>query len=560
MQPALHFAPLSVSLQQMGIRFFLSACLLAAAGALAAQIPSPAPDTGSKRLEILHADVLTYEVNQGIALQKLLGNVRLKQDSTYFSCDSAYFYESENRFEGFSRVKVEMPDNVVLTGRRAAYDGNTRIAEVYENIRLTDGESKLTTQRLTYYRAQEYGYYQGGGKLEDGESVLTSEYGYYYPNQDLAYFKRKVVLTHPDYTLRTDTLGYNTQTKVATFLTYTFIESEDGDLETTRGEYDTEAGVINLFTRSTVKDSSYQITADSLYYTDQGNQGVARGRVLIQQEDSSLEVRGEYGTFDRSRDASMITRNPVAIQQFEDDTLYIFADTLFTYREKRPPADSSSADSISFRIFKAYRNVRIFMNDLQGKADSMVYFYDDSVIWLYQDPLLWSDRNQLSGDTITVWMRKGEADSMRVGGSGFLVAEEDTAGYYNQIKGKELRAKFRDNQLARLEVYGNSESIYFVRDDSDSLGRSYEGMNQALAQSMLIYLEDNEVVKIVFRSNPEGIFLPWFEVLGKPNQLEGMRWRIGERPAKPPHPASLPPADATPPLRSASAPAPAKGQ
>jgi hypothetical protein len=208
-----------------------------------------------------------------------------------------------------------------------------------------------------------------------------------------------------------------------------------------------------------------------------------------------------------------------------------------------PPPPGPPMDTLEIRVFRAYHNVRFFMNDMQGRADSMVYFYDDSLIYLYSDPVLWSEDNQLSGDTVAVWMKNSKADSMWVGNHGFLVSQEDTVGF-NQIKGTELRAKFLDNQIHWLHVIGSSESIYFVKDDKDSLQTTYQGMNESKSQEMKIFFEENEVQKILFLKQPEGIFHPFFEVAIKENRLEGMRWRIQERPERPelfgPNPMPVP--------------------
>jgi hypothetical protein len=189
-------------------------------------------------------------------------------------------------------------------------------------------------------------------------------------------------------------------------------------------------------------------------------------------------------------------------------------------------------DTLEFTVFRAYHNVTFFMNDLQGKADSLVYFYDDSIITLHDDPILWSDVNQLTGDTIKIWMKNDQVDSMWVGADGFLASKEDTVGY-NQIKGKELRVKFRNNELSRMNVIGNSESIYFARNDDDTTRITYQGMNKALAQKMVMHFEDNEPVKIVFLSQPEGKFIPFFMTIGQENKLDGLDWRIEEKPEKP---------------------------
>lgn len=478
----------------------------------------------TRRVKILHSDFLSYIKEGEEGIQKLIGDVQLQQDSTYFYCDSAYFYENSNRLEAFDNVQVDMPDSVTMICDRLDYDATERIAEAYDNVEFTDQNSILYTDHLTFYRNENYGVYPDSGRLVDDDNVLTSLTGYYYPDIDMAYFKKNVKLVSPDYILETDTLGYNTETGVATFLAPTVITNSDGIIYTSNGNYDTEAKKVNLFDRSTVKDTTYSLAGDTLYYDDERNLGIALGNVLIRQEDSTLEIRGQYGEFKRDRDESMVTDDPVAIQFLDDDTLYVFADTLFTFMD----TTIVGADTLAKRIFRAYKDVRFFMNDIQGRADSMVYLFDDSLMYLYQKPVLWSNINQLTGDTIVIQMRNSQADSMWVGRNGFLVSEEDTIGF-NQIKGKELQAKFRDNQLVRLHVIGNSESIYFTKNEEDD----YEGMNKSLSQEMIIFLKDNEAKKIVFIASPTGEFFPLHEVIFKENKLEGMPWRITEKPIKP---------------------------
>ncbi|MEM6800591.1 MAG: OstA-like protein [Bacteroidota bacterium] len=578
------------------------------------------------RIKILNADFLMFQKVNGIPIQKLIGNVRIQQDSTFFYCDSAYHFESQNRLEAYDRVRIEMSDSVTLTGDRLIYFSDTKIAEVYDNITLTDQEAILTTDRMTYQRVEDFGFYEEGGELLNGTDTLTSKLGYYYPQTKDAFFRTDVVLMSPDYQLETDTLGYNTETKIANFLTYTKILSEDGEITTTNGNYSTEDKKINLFERSMVQDSSYLLTADSLRYEDTDNMGFALGNVFIQEEDSSLEIRGQYGEFNRKTDESLVTQDPVAIQYMDEDTLYMFADTLLSLKVRRPvendslsqdslgvPSDSlamnqsmqdstqldsvsvppkklvekppsqmkpssvipdsafaklqdksdietrldsisealgkislrppdeadslgtappAQKDSVENRVFRAYKNVRLFMNDMQGRADSLVYMFDDSIIYMYQKPVLWADESQVTGDSIIMFMKEGKIDSMWVGANAFLASKEDTVGF-NQIKGKEMRAKFKDNKMYRLHVIGNSESIYFAKNEDDTTNIYYEGMNKALAQEMFMYFEDNEIQRIVFLSKPEGTFFPFFEVIFKENKLDGLTWREDERPEKP---------------------------
>lgn len=495
-------------------RYFLLPLIFLLPALVQAQDPSA---TSSSRLEILYAERLSFTEKSEVPVQKLIGDVRIKQDSTFFYCDSAYSYVDTSLLEAFGNVRIVMQDGVTLNGDKLYYDGTTRIAEVFDNIVLDDGEVKLYTDKLVYYRNEAYGVYQEGGVLENADNTLTSETGYYYSQRDMAYFNNQVSLVNPDYTLNTDTLGYNTTTKVAVFLSPTEITNEDGTLFTEKGNYATEEKNIELFSRSTVLDSSYTLTADTLYYNDSTRLGHAYGSVLIEETDSSLQIWGDKGFFNRATDETIITERAIAVQFMDSDTMYMTADTLY-----------AKQDSIEGRKIRAYHKVSVYMNDMQGKADSLEYFYNDSMIVLHDDPIIWSDVNQVTGDTIKIMLKDNQADSMWVGPAGFLVSQEDTLGF-NQIKGKEMRAKFRDNELVRLHVIGNSESIYFGKDEEDN----YQGMNTALSQEMIIYLAENEVSKISFLAKPDGKFIPIHEILFKENKLEGMRWRIDEKTGKP---------------------------
>lgn len=479
--------------------------------------------TDKKKVEIINADELLYERDGDKELQRFIGNVHLYHDSTDFYCKKAIYYASENRLKAFDDVKVLMPNGAELICDRLDYDTRTLVVKAYNNVELEHQETLLETDRLTFYRKQNYGKYIEGGKLTDKNDVLTSDQGYYYPDDRMAYFKKDVILVSPKYELFTDTLGYDLKSRKAVFITETRIKSDDGEITTTEGYYDAANDEIHLSERSQVVDEEYTLEGDSLYYDKDNNYGLAQGNVIIRERKGGLVITGDYGRFNRKTDESMITDNALAIQEFDEDTLYVIADTLYSLKERGE--DSTATDK---KLFKAFNNVSLYMSDMQGRADSMVYRYSDSMIVLYHNPVLWSDESQLTGDTIFIWLRKGKIDSMWVGQEGFLVSKEDTVGF-NQIKGKELHANFANNKIRRLHVVGNSESLYFIKEDS----AKYQGMNQAICQDMYIYFKDNAAEKIIFKEQPSGKFFPMHEVLQQENKLEGMTWRIEERPEKP---------------------------
>lgn len=486
-------------------------------------------------LDIINTDVFRQEEINGRVVRKLLHNVHLRQDSTDFFCDSAYHYVDSNIIFAYSRVKILMSRKISLYADRLTYDGETKIANLYNNITLRDSAVTLRTNRLTYYRKEDYGKYFTGGTLENGSNVLTSKEGYYYPGQKMAYFKRNVKLvsqdetdTVPDYTLLTDTLGYNTDAEIAYFLAPTTVTGSANNIYTEGGYYDTKNKEAYFTKRAHLADTAYSIYGDTIYYDQGTDRGHAEGHIILLDKDSSLTIYGNKAEFESDPETSYITDSCYAIQILEGDTLYLFSDTLRVVD-----------DSLKGRIFYSYYDVKIFMNGLQGICDSLVYLYEDSTILFFRDPVLWSEENQILGDTVKIFLKKSQIDSMSIPLAPFLITQEDTVGF-DQIKGKALQAKFLDNKIFRMWISGNTESIYYAKDDKDV----YMGMNRAKCKEMKVNFAENKPSRILFAGQPEGSFSPMHEVLFKENKLEGFVWRAEERPEKPEglymvHPSAL---------------------
>lgn len=481
----------------------------------------PAGQEKRNRLEIISTELFEFSEFEGKKIRKLLRNVHLRQDTTDMFCDSAYHYVDSNYVIAFSDVRIVLDRSRgrEVKAQKLTYDGETKIVELYNDVVLTDSSVRLTTNRLTYYRVEDYGRYFTGGKIENGENTLYSRTGYYYPQQEMTYFRNDVLLVNPDFLLETDTLGYHTEKEVAYFLAPTYVYDSLNSMYTEDGYYNTRADVAYFYRNSQVGDTSYTLFADTIAYDEDAGRGQAYGNVMIMQSDSGLTLYGETGEFFSETEYSYLTDQAFGIQYFDEDTLFLFADTL-----------ASVKDTVNDqKVFYAYYGSSFFMNDLQGISDSITYLYDDSLLLLDLDPVLWSDSTQIMGETIHIKMSDGNVDSMAIPKKAFLISQEDTVGF-NQIKGQAMNAKFKDNRMDKMWIYGNSQSIYFTKDDEDG---EYIGMNEAKCIDMYIEFEDNKPSSILFKESPEGTFSPMYDVIDKPNRLDGFRWRESERPIRP---------------------------
>src|SRR5690606_22066492 len=120
---------------------------------------------------------------------------------------------------------------------------------------------------------------------------------------------------------------------------------------------------------------------------------------------------------------------------------------------------------------------------------SLVYSLSDSSIRMFAEPVLWSSDNQMTARFISIKTADGKIDNLNMDDEAFIISQEDSSRY-NQIKGKNILATFKDDKIYRVDVKGNGETVYFTREDDDG---DIFGINKATSRDLLIFLKDNVI-------------------------------------------------------------------
>jgi lipopolysaccharide export system protein LptA len=480
----------------------------------------PAPVQG-QRIELLPGtQQLIGGTFNGVEIRKLIGNVSFRQGTTLLYCDSAYQYTERNALEAFSNVRIIQNDTITITGDRGTYDGDTRKARMTGNVTMRDPRMTLTTQLLDYDLNNNLAYYSTGGHLQDPENTLDSQFGYYNTQSKVFSFKRNVKLITKENTIDTDTLQYNTVSKVAYFFGPTRIKGKQGNLYAENGTYNTVTKISNFARNAKIETPNYLLGGDKLYYDEARQYGVATGRVSMTSKKDNLVIRGDVGRYWRAQGrAKVYGSQPVMRNINAKDTLYLSADTLVSV-EGRPPQNKAG-------VIYAYRKVRIFRSDLQGRCDSLTYDRQDSVIYLSHDPVLWNKGNQLTADSMEIQQRRGQIDQMRLFGHAFSIGQ-DTLLNFNQVKGRNMVAYFRDKSIKKIDVLGNAESLYYALEGDTAVS----GVNKSLSATMALRFQDGKLNTISFLTNPEAQFIPPNELKPEEARLKDFRWRAEERPTR----------------------------
>jgi lipopolysaccharide export system protein LptA len=470
------------------------------------------------KVKLIKASELNYDKRLGEKVQRLVGNVILKHDSTYLYCDSAYLNELTNSFDGFGNVRIKASDTLNLYGDLLNYNGDTRIAELHHNVKLIDRRATLFTDHLWYNRPAKVAYYLTGGRIVDSLNDLTSIKGYYYTSLKEAYFSDSVVLINPDYVMNTDTMLYNTGSEISVFLGPTTITSDENLIYCENGWYDTRNNKSQFNKNAYILTAEQKLMGDSLYYDRNLNFGQAFRNVSLHDTIQDMMILGNYGEFRKKEGYAFVTDSAQAILAEKNDSLFLHSDTLWLFFDSTQRVNQ----------MKAYYHTKFYRKDLQGKCDSLVYNYNDSTIFLYHNPVLWSDKNQLTADSVRIVMANKQIDTLALLNSAFIVSMDDTISRstFNQIKGKIMIGYFRDNELVKIMVKGNSETIYYVREEKGGL----IGINVAYSSDMLIQLSDSQVKTITYIKQPDAHLYPTEEVSQENQFLKGFKWFEGIRP------------------------------
>ncbi len=469
------------------------------------------------RIKIEKADFLRHDDKVGKNTQSLNGNVLLSHAKTLLYCDSAYMYNDSNTVIAYGSIHIIQNDSVHLYGNKLTYYGNENLAKIRENVRANKGDTWLYTEHLDYDRLQDKAYYYDGGKVIDKDNTLTSINGIYYPNTNTVYFKNDVVGLSPNYELHSDTLLYNTQSEVITILGPTTILNSDSTLiESTHGWYDTHRDYARLLEYSTISKKTYSITGQQINYNRPTGEATVNVDMTLVDSLDNIILKGNYGRYNELTQEAFATKRATLLHIYQGDTLHAHADTFHIV----PLGDTS-------RLVKAYHKVKFYRHDLQGRCDSLLFDFRDSIGTMYHAPILWGQGNQMTAKEIKLYTRNQSLYKTDLIEAAFVINPEADSTGYNQVKGKLMTGYIRNNDLYKIDVSGNGQTIYYPHDDEVLIG-----INRAESANMSIYLRERKIKNITMRVAPSGNINPPLLLGEEDCKLKGFRWLDEYRPKK----------------------------
>ena len=470
-----------------------------------------------KNVKLVHADKIAFN-KRLVDGQRLLGNVQLNFDGTQFYCDSAYFFSNEN-FQAFGRIRVIKPSEYTIVGKRLFFDKAKQVATLSENCEFTDNGTVLTAPNMYYYFKSETAKYSGGGKIVSSKNnnVITSQNGRFHSPSNTFTFRKKVTVKNDDYTVVSDSMLYNANTETSNFFGPTKINGSDLEITCQKGFFNSKTEDCEFTRSATIKSKNKTLIGDSVVYNGKTKWGEAFRNVLLIDDSTSTRLHGQYGKHNDLTEISLVTGKPYLEKILENsDTLFLSADTLFAEKT-----------SMNMKFIYAYHGVKLFTRDLQSVCDSLVISEEDSLITLFQDPLLWNGSNQLSGSEIQITMKNGNLDGLFVPSKTFITGEVKP-GYFNQIKGKQLKGSFIENDLRKVRIEGNGELIYFPTEIKNGKEK-ITGQNTTTCSNIFIEIQESKIQKVGLLEEPDSFYFGT-KKMDIQRRLDGFIWNPERRP------------------------------
>ncbi|RZJ37729.1 MAG: organic solvent tolerance protein OstA [Chryseobacterium sp.] len=309
--------------------------------------------------------------------------------------------------------------------------------------------SVLTADEVVFYQKENFLKAIGNVVLTTADgSKITAEEMEYDGNTERGIARKNVVLTDPK-------PGPTTIRDKANPRNYVYTEL---------GTYNSRTGESFLNKNSRIHYNDKVLTGDKLYFNRNTGFGKGNGNVTLDDPQQNRYIKGGYGEIYEKKDSAMVTDKPYAVKVLSKDSVYFSAEKFLTYQKP------DSANSLKKKSFlRAFRKVRIYKTDMQGRADSLSFNETDGEMHLIRKPILWMGVKQVTGDEIRIYSNpeKEITDSIRVLGNAFAISKADSLNMkdeFNQIKSKNMIVYLKDNAIDIAKAVGNAQAITYADD------------------------------------------------------------------------------------------------
>jgi lipopolysaccharide export system protein LptA len=361
------------------------------------------------------------------------------------------------------------------------------VREFTGNVRISQEQVRIRCDRAVQFLGSARIVMTGNVRVHDDSMTITAPRGIYYTGVRRAEAFERVTL-------------------------------DDGTsrLEADYGVYDVDPRTAFFRSRVVAFDTGSVMNADSIRYDRTRKFMHAMGAVVIYNKADAMTISGGDFEHDGMTGFSRMTLDPVLIKvdtagAAMPDTLVVRSLVMEAYQD-------------STRRLVARDSVEIARKDLAGRAGTVRFFLNGDSIQFHQSPILWYQETQVTGDSITVFLRTRSLEQIVVLGNAFAASRSDSAfpERLDQMAGETMFIRFAARKLQRIDLDTRAVSLYHLYEDSVA-----NGLNKTSGDRIAMMFEAGRAQSIRVAGGVEGQYFPenMVERREKDYSLPGLRWR-----------------------------------
>ncbi len=460
-------------------------------------------------------DRIFYDLKKRIA--SYINGGLLISDNTVMQSKKAYYYAKSEQAFFKDSVNVILNDSMNIQSDTIQFDSKqnkviflapTHILKDSLRIFCESGHYDITN-RISYF--EKYPTYNNVNEYAEASVIKSDDI------QKTTTLIKDALIRDSLSEARGDTIIINNLSNTIQILGRGFYTDKERTISGKKIFYHRKDKSLQVVGQTQLFEGNQHITASRIEYKGKDDIGYAYGEVVVRDTQSGWEIHCDTFSYNKVLKKFIpYGRKKFISTPMDNDTLFLTADEIIS--------EQGINNKDTFQVLIANKNVRMWSRKIQGLCDSLYYHGRDSSFTMYEAPVMWSDTTQFSGDTIQMYMRNKALDKINLLHKAFILTEPVTL-LYNQIKGREVFAYFKDKKINYTDIFGNAESIYFVQDDQ----QAYVGMNYIQCSQMKIDFDTLEKINVIhFYNKPDGKLIPVNE--GKSKRLDGFLSRSLEKP------------------------------
>ena len=141
----------------------------------------------------------TFDQQQSDA-KYLTGSVVFEHDGAVLTCDTALFFEVDERIQASGNIRITKGDSVSATSNQLEYSGKTRMARMISKVKLIENKLRLETDTLDFNLKSGKAYYTHSALSHYLDNSFISKQGFYNSRLKKLEFLNEVILKNVDYT------------------------------------------------------------------------------------------------------------------------------------------------------------------------------------------------------------------------------------------------------------------------------------------------------------------------------------------------------------------------